>query len=231
MSGPAVTVEAFLADWMVDSGDFPELHVGQDTKMSLGAIVRSLDGVGEVPDPGTLRSGGPTRDIEGIVTWAKQGERGLHLVVQHEGAPLAAEPEMFQGPRRPTWWDRMRGRRGTPDFLPVRLPVPEIGQVVTLECTIGVMADYELEEMWPGPDVSARYQVEQIDAVLLTPQPMPSGADEFDVIALPPSRTISGLSSTRPPPGFTEFDFTDEGHGFGEHLDGYRLLLVHLGHL
>jgi hypothetical protein len=226
-----VPIEAFLAEWMVESGDFPELHVGQDTKMSLGAHVRSLDGVGEVPDSGTLLSGGPTRDIAGTVTWVQRGDRGPHLVVRHEDALLAAEPAMCQGPRRPTWWDRVRGRRGTPDFLPVQLPVPDVGQSVTLECTVGVMADYELEEMWPGPDVSGRYRVELIHAVLLTPQPMPSDADEFDVIPFPPSRTIGGLTSTRPPPGFIEFDFTDEGEGIGEHLDGYRLLLTPVDHL
>jgi len=213
---------------MVESGDFPDLQVGQEAEMSLGAHVRALDGVGEVPASATVRPRAPNQEIEGIVTWVHQDERGLHIVVQHAGAPLAAEPVTTLGPRRPTWRDRLRGRRGIPDFLPVQLPVPVIGQVVTLECIIGVMADYELEEMWPGPHVSARYRVEHIDAKLLTPQPTPSGADEFDAVPFPPSRTINGLSSTRPPSGFIEFDFTDDGDCIGEHLSGYRLLLTPL---
>ena len=227
MSGPEF-VEAFLDSWMVESDDFTELQIGQDVEMSLDAHVRALDGVVEVPAEGAVPTGGPTREIEGEVTWVRHDEQGLHLIVQHAGTVLAAQAAMFQGPRRRTWRDRLLGRLGVPEFLPVQLPVPEIGQSVTLECTIGVMADYELEEFWPGPDVSARYRVESIDVELVTPQPMSPGADEFDLVPYPPSRMVTGLSSTRPPADYIEFDFTAEGEPIGEHLSGYRLLLTPL---
>ena len=226
MSG-SPAIEAFLDSWMVDSGEFPELHVGQDAELSLCARVRALDGVGEVPDSATNHPGARTRAIEGVVTWVHQDDERLHLVVQHAGTLLAAHPAVFQGPRRTTWRDRLSGHRGIPEFLPVRLPAPAIGQVVTLECTISVLAEYELAEMWPGPEVSARYRIESIDAELITPQPLPTGADEFDDVVAAASRTVTGLSSTRPPPGLVELEVTDDG-GFngGEEVSNYRFLLT-----
>ena len=105
------------------------------------------------------------------------------------------------------------------------VPVPDVGQAVTLECTLAVMADYALE-FWPGPDVSARYRVESIDAGIVSPQPLPQGADEFDDVPDPPSRTVTGLSSTRPPPDLIQFNITDDGEFSGEEVSNYRLLLT-----
>jgi len=219
-------IEAFLESWMVESGEFPELQVGQDAEMSLCAHVRALDGVGEVPASATLHTRVPARELEGVVTWVRNDKQGLNLVVQHAGVLLATEPGVCEGRRRPTWRERLRGYRGIPEFLPVLLPVPEIGQVVSLQCIIGVMADYDLEEIWPGPDVSAHYRVERIDAEVVTPQPLPAGTDEFDDVPDLPSRTVTGLSSTRPPPDLVELDITEHGEFSGEDVSSYRLLLT-----
>lgn len=219
-------IEALLESWRVESGEFPELQVGQVAEMSLCAHLRAIDGEGSAPPSATAHAGATTREIEGVVTWVRHDKQGMHLVVQHAGALLAAQPAVFQGPRRPTWRDRLRGQPGTPEFLPVLLPVPEIGQRVRLECTVAVMADYELEEIWPGPDVSARYRVERIDAEHVTPQPLPSGADELDDVPTPPSRTVTGLSSTRPPPDLIEFHINDHGEFSGEVVSDYRVRLT-----
>lgn len=192
--------------------------------MSLCARVAKIDGVGENPQ-GTLAHTTPTRRLAVEVTWVRVEPRGLYLAVRHAGAPLAAEPVVYQGQRpRPSLRERLYRSKPIPQFLPARLPVPRVGQQVTLDCDVAVMADYEIEEMWPGPDVRARYRVDRIDAEILTPVPLPPDTDEFDELPEPACRVAADLSSTRSP-----LDVTADGPqpwtGPGEVVSAYRLVL------
>ena len=76
MSG-STPIKAFLEGWMVESGDFPELQVGQVAEMALCAHVRALDGVGEVPVSARVYTGALTQEIEGVVTWVRHDKQGL----------------------------------------------------------------------------------------------------------------------------------------------------------
>jgi hypothetical protein len=84
-----VRIEALLVNWMVESGEFPELHVGQIAEMSPCSSVRSIDGVGEVPRGATRRTPGDSQALVVEVTWVRTEKRGLYLAARRAGAPLA----------------------------------------------------------------------------------------------------------------------------------------------
>lgn len=222
MSAPDI-VEAVLDAWIVEAGDRPNLYVGTMAELSLSARVTAVDGLGEVPRGHSLtwRTAARRRRLFATVTWVEMRKHHLRMVVQHEGALIATEPRFAQGPRRPSLAERMRGYRGLPTFLPVRLPVPMVGQRVQLECQVGVMAEYEADELWTGPDVSARYTVETIDAIVVRPRRLPAGADEFDEHPEPPSRTVTGLTSTGRPEGLEELGVDGDGELTGEDVSAY----------
>ncbi len=224
MKAPEV-VEAVLDAWIVESGDRPNLYVDTVAELSLSARVTAIDGLGEVPRGLSLtwRTAARRRRLFGTVNWVEMRKHHLRMVVQHEGALIATEPRFAQGPRRPSLAERMRGYRGLPTFVPVRLPVPVVGQRVQLECQVGVMAQYETDELWTGPDVSARYTVETIDAIVVCPRRLSPGADEFDDHPEPPSRTITGLTSTRRPEGLVEVGVDETGEVTGEDVSAYVL--------
>ena len=218
-------VEAVLDAWIVEAGDRPGLYVDTVVELSLSARVTAVDGLGEVPRGHSLtwRTAARRRRLFATVTWVEMRKHHLRMVVEHQGALIAAEPRFAQGARRPSLAERMRGYRGLPTFVPVRLPVPVVGQRVQLECQVGVMAEYEADELWTGPDVSARYTVETIDAIVVRPLRLPAGADEFDDHPEPPSRLITGLTSTRRPEGLVEFDAEGGDELTGEDVSAYVL--------
>jgi hypothetical protein len=224
MSEPRL-VEAVLDAWIVESGERPNLYVGTEVELSLGARVTAIDGLGKVPEGTsfTWRTAAQRRRLFATVDWVEKRKHHLRMVVHHEGAPLAVEPRFAQGPRRPSLAERMRGYRGLPTFVPVRLPTPVVGQRVQLECQVGVMAEYDVEDLWTGPDVSARYSVETVDAIVVTPQPLPEGSDEFDDHPQPQSRVITGLTSTRRPEGLTTLGHDQDNRFTGEDVSAYVL--------
>jgi hypothetical protein len=229
MSEPS-TIQAGLDAWMVESGEFPELHVGEVAELWLCARVWAMDGQGTVPDGATLpdRQRGSQR-LHATVSWVGLHKRRLRLVVEHAGAPVAVEPVFAQRPRRRSPWMRLRGQEGIPVFVPMQFPEPAIGASVELDCHVSVMADYEIEGIWTGPVVAARYRVEHIDAVVFTPQNLLDGADEFDGFPEPPRRVVTGLDSTRKPLGLIRFDMTDDGRFRGEDVSSYSLVLRPVG--
>jgi hypothetical protein len=214
MSGPEV-IEAWLDAWIVESAELPNLYVGVVADLSLCVRVRAINGKSHVPDRATLHDPGGTQQLTGTVTWVELHKRLLHLVVQHAGVSLAVEPSFAQGARRPSLLERLRGYRGMPEFLPVQLPRPSIGEAVELDGRVAVMAEYDIHEIWPGPDVSATYRVEGVDALMVTALPLASGSDEFDARPQPVGRTLTGLTSTRRPEGLDD----------GEEVSSYRLTL------
>ncbi|MET0997356.1 MAG: hypothetical protein ABWX73_01465, partial [Marmoricola sp.] len=86
-----------------------------------------------------------------------------------------------------------------------------------------VMADYDVEQIWTGPDVATEYTVESIEARVIAPLPLPEGADEFDEQPEPPSRTLTGLTSTRRPEDVSGLDLDPAGVFRGEAVSGYVL--------
>ena len=224
MSDPRL-VEAVLDAWVVESGERPNFYVGTVVELSLSARVTTIDGLGEVPSGATLtwRTAALRRRLFATVAWVEKRKHHLRMVVHHEGAPLAAEPRFAQGPRRPSLAERMRGYRGLPTFLPVRLPTPTVGERVQLECQVGVMAAYDVDDLWTGPDVSARYAVETIDAIVVTPQRLAEGSDEFDDHPEPARRIVTGLTSTRRPEGLDELAMGEDDTFTGEDVSAYVL--------
>jgi hypothetical protein len=210
-----------LDAWIVESGEWPNLYVGGVAELSLCARVSAVNGHGEVPRGASLTQGTTTRQLFATVTWVELRKHHLRMVVQHEGAPLAVEPRFAQGPRSPSLGERLRG---IPTFLPVQLPVPSVGELVHLQCHVGVMADYDVEQIWTGPDVTTRYTVESIGARVVTPQKRPEGSDEFDDHPEPPTRIVTGFTSTRPD-GLAELDLDPGGIFTGEAASAYMLAL------
>ena len=209
------TIKAALPAWLVESPEMPNLYLGVVTNLSLCAWVLSIDGQGKVPAGSTLPDHGDASRLRATVSWVENRKHALRLVVEHAGVSLAVEPAFAQGRRHPSLRERLRGYRGVPEFLPVHLPIPVVGQQVELECHVVVMADYDLQEVWTGPRVSTGYRVDGIAAEVVTQQPLPDGADQFDPVPNGSSRIIEGLTSTRRPEGLT-----------GETVSDYLLTLT-----
>ena len=209
------TITAALPAWIVESAERPNLYLGVVTNLSLCAWVLSIDGQGKVPAGSRLADNGEASRLLATVSWVENRRHALRMVVQHAGVSLAVEPAFAQGRRHPSLRERLRGYRGVPEFLPVHLPIPAVGQQVELECHVVVMADYDLQENWTGPRVSTGYRVDSIAAEVVTEQPLPVGADQFDTLPTAPSRIIEGLTSTRRPEGLT-----------GETVSDYLLTLT-----
>ena len=209
------TIDAALPAWVVESAEMPNLYVGVVTSLSLCAWVLSIDGQGKVPAGSTLPDQGEASRLRATVSWVENRKHALRLVVKHAGVSLAVEPAFAQGRRNPSLRERLRGYRGVPEFLPVHLPIPAVGQQVELECHVVVMADYDLQEVWTGPRVSTGYRVDSIAAEVVTQQPLPDGADQFDPLPKGSSRIIEGLTSTRRPEGLN-----------GETVSDYLLTLT-----
>ena len=221
-----MVLEAMLDAWIVESGEWPNLYVGGVNELALCARVSAINGQSEVPSGAALTQRTTTRQLFATVSWVEVRKGRLRMVVQHAGAPLAVEPRFAQGKRKPTLGERLRGYRGVPTFVPIRLPVPSVGELVQLECHVGVMADYDVEQIWTGPDVSARYTIVSIDAKVITPLRLPAGTDEFDEQPEPPTRTLTGLTSTRRPDDVADLDLDHEGLFRGEAVSGYVLGLI-----
>ena len=208
------TIEAVLPSWIVESGEMPNLYVGVVTPLSLCAWVMSIDGRGKVPAGSKLADVSGTTRLQATVSWVENRKHALRLVVKHAGVSLAVEPAFAQGRRQPSMRERLRGYRGVPAFLPVHLPIPEVGQSVELKCHVVVMADYDLEEVWSGP------RCPPVTASTGSPprswhSELPDGFDRFDAVPSAPTRVIEGLTTTRPPEGLN-----------GETVSDYLLTLT-----
>jgi hypothetical protein len=135
---------ASLENWLVQDGQIPELRPGDRLRVALRAeswsLRESTDAEGVIQRPA---SGGQARidtpyDVTGTVRAARAPGSVLLRV---EGFPVVAEPKSV----------REVGHGGLERYSP-DFPIPEVGDRVTVACTLEVMAWYETEDIFVDVD-------------------------------------------------------------------------------
>ncbi len=215
-------LEVRLDAWALDEGEVPVVAAGQEAELRLLLYTSTIDRRGVRP-PGVRFEDDPSSlYLSGTVTWVGEGDGELQFVIEHHGAQIAIVPAHGWVLRRPVWWQRLRHRGLFPLFVPMELPVPSVGQVVEVEGELTVMPDKHAEFDWHGPDVTMRYEVNQIDAEVYGPSPLRPGRHNFEPVDFPSRPPVIGLSASLPPPGY-DGDYFDLER---DSVSAYRLLLT-----
>jgi hypothetical protein len=174
-------VWTYLANWLVQDGEIPELHPGAVLpSVALRAASRSLressetDGVTEHhgSEPGSQT--GTLYDITGTVEAACEPGTvllrvGTFLVV--------AEPNSVR-----QVGDDGALERYSPDF-----PIPTVGTQATVNCTLEVMAAYETEDHYlgvPTAGLARDWRVERLRLGRWALTPTPNGHGDYSVGSL-----------------------------------------------
>ncbi len=151
---------AHLANWIVQDGEIPELHIGSvlrdhGLRASCWSVEESQEPEGCVelagPDPSGDRA--PHYALSGTVEWGRETSSML-LRVGHFA--VLAEPGSFRHVPGSSPQDDVL-ERFSPDFF-----VPATGTRVTVTCRLEVLAAYETDEEFGVPDIRRDWDVQQL---------------------------------------------------------------------